>query len=305
MDNSRKKAVICISAVGALSVLTLGAGFGLAEYIMKSKRLTLDEEMLWQREHYDTSFYGKLEKTDYTVMGAEGYELNVQFIRNPVPTDKYVIITHGYTGNRLGALKYVRFYLELGFNCVIYDLRGHGLNRRTFTTFSVLEGRDLAAVIRDTRQRYKNISKLGLHGESLGAASTVSCLQYKPEVDFAVADCGFADIENVLRGGFRSSHLPGSVYHIANMGARLRYGYSFGDMRPIDRLSENRVPILFIHGGKDTIILPENSKAMAERTGGYSELFIAEDADHAASVLVDVEAYKDRVEKFLRKTGVI
>ena len=104
----------------------------------------------------------------------------MQFLKNPQPTDKYVIISHGYTDNRMGALKYAPMYLELGFNCIVYDLRGHGENERTFTTYSIRESHDIAELVKDTRSRYNDISQLGLHGESLGAASTAASMKYQP-----------------------------------------------------------------------------------------------------------------------------
>ena len=198
----------------------------------------------------------------------------------------------------MSSIKYVKMYLELGFNCIIYDLRGHGLNKHTFTTYSIREGRDLAELIRDTRKRYKGITQLGLHGESLGAASSAACLKYGPQVDFVVCDCGFADIDNVLRGA--AGKFSFSV-NIADLGARKLYHYSFKDMRPIDSLEQNRVPMLFIHGAEDTFIRPDNSRRMAARTKGISEVHLIKGAGHAESVLTDPVLYKKYVSDFLER----
>ena len=192
-------------------------------------------------------------------------------------------------------------YLELGYNCIIYDLRGHGENDETFTTYGIREGEDIAQLVKDTRERYSSISQLGLHGESLGAASTVTSLKYKPKVDFAVADCGFSDIENVLKGGFKSAHLPSFLFELADLGGRVRYGFSLDKMRPIDSLDDNTVPILFIHGAEDSFITPKNSEDMQKRTKGISELHIIKGAAHAESILTSPEEYKGYVKAFLEK----
>ena len=71
---------------------------------------------------YDTSFYETPKKTDYLVKGFEDYDLHVQPLENPIKTDNYIILSHGYTDNRMGALKYARMYLNLGFNCIIYGI---------------------------------------------------------------------------------------------------------------------------------------------------------------------------------------
>ena len=302
--SSKLRLAVIIAAALPPGAFALAAVM-LARYVMKGRRQTLPQAMKWQKEHYDVSFYGRTEKTDYTVKSFDGYILHVQLLKAPRPSDKYVIISHGHTDNRYGALKYAEMYLDLGFNCIIYDLRGHGENRRTCCTYGIREGHDIAELVKDTRARYPGISRLGLHGESLGAASTAASMKYSPKVDFAVADCGFADIDNVLRGAAKSGGLPGFSVSLANLGAALIYGYSFGNMRPIDSLDGCRVPFLFIHGSADTFILPDNSFRMSKRLAGYSEVKLIEGAPHAASVLTDPAHYNEFVAGFLRKQNIV
>ena len=271
----------------------------LASIIMRGKRQTIEEAMAWQTEHYDTSFYNDVEKSDYIVKGYQGYELHVQLLKNPHESDQYVIISHGYTDNRCGALKYARIYLELGFNCVIYDLRGHGKNEATFTTYGIRESEDLLRLVSDTRKRYKGITTLGLHGESLGAATSVTALKEKPEVDFVVADCGFADLESVLRGAYRKYHMPEVLVDLADLGTRIRYHYALKEMRPVDSLDGNRIPVLFIHGADDDFITPRHSEEMYRRTAGPKDLKLIPKAGHAESVLTEPENYQKYVEDFI------
>lgn len=290
--------IVCI-----LLVLFMALVCWLPSVVMMGSRQTLEEAFAWQTEHYDTSFYDTLKKTDYTVAGSDGYILHAELLDNPKHSTEYVIITHGYTDNRFGALKYVPAYLDLGFNCVIYDLRGHGENERTFTTYGIREALDLECLIEDTRQRYPDLTMLGLHGESLGAATTVTVLKYRPQVDFAVSDCGFSDIENVLREGFRHQGVPQFLFSLADLGARIRYHYALKDMRPIDSLEDNEVPVLFLHGEEDTLILPKNSEDMAARTKGRSEFHTIPKAGHAESVIVDPVLYGHYLAEFLGRRG--
>ena len=43
-----------------------------------------------------------------------------------MPSDHYVICTHGYTVNRMASLKYAVMFREMGYHVVVYDDRGHG-----------------------------------------------------------------------------------------------------------------------------------------------------------------------------------
>ena len=297
--------LIAVIVLLALLALLAALGFALAAYSMGIRRQTLEQARVWQAEHYDISWYDALEKQDYTVSSYDGYRLHVQRLKNPAPTRRYILISHGYTDNHIGSLKYTKMYLELGFNVILYDLRGHGENEKTFCTYSIRESRDLDALIRDCRSRYQDAEVFGIHGESLGSATSVAVMKYKPPIDFAVADCGFSEITSVMQAGLRGMHLPGCLVHVASVCARIRYGYYYHQMRPIDSLKDNTIPILFIHGEKDDFILPAHSRAMQQATRGYSELRLIPGAGHAASVLTAPEEYKGYVEAFLRKIGAL
>lgn len=286
-------------------ILALALGFSMAAFALRIKRQTLEEARLWQQEHYDISWYDALEKTDETVESFDGYRLHVQFLRNPAARGRYVIVSHGYTDNRFGSLKYARIYLALGFHVILYDLRGHGENEKTFCTYSIRESRDLAALTAWCRNRFDDIRVLGLHGESLGAATTVACLRYRPEVDFAVADCPFAEILSVMKKGLKQMRLPPALVHLASLCARIRYGYWFHDMRPIDSLGENRTPLLMIHGEQDDFIPPRHSRRLAAAGGDLAEMRLVPGAGHAASVLTDPTGYEQAVRAFLEKIGVM
>ena len=304
MDHKKRKVISRMWwFLAAAAALFLAGCVFLAAFITGGKRQTFDEAMEWQSSKYDTSFYGETEKSDYTVSGDGGYILHVQLLKAPEDAGRYVIITHGYTDNRIGSLKYAQFYLRLGYSCIIYDLRGHGENAKTPTTYALRESKDLALLIEDTRERYPDIKVLGLHGESLGAATTVMVLKYSPQVDFAVADCGFSDIENVLRSALKSAKIPGVLVDMQNIGLKLRYGCSFSDMRPIDALkeSDSGIPMLFIHGADDELIPVSNSKDMYEAAKGYKEIHIIEGAKHAVSAIVAPEEYMDILKRFLEE----
>ncbi len=294
-----KKMTVLITVVVILVVLLCAIALGGAHFVMNGKRPTLQEAWDWQSARYDTSFYEGLQKTDYLVAGHDGYQLHVQLLQNPALTDRYIIFTHANTDNHIGSLKYAPMYLELGYNCILYDMRGHGEGDPTFCTYGDLEGRDLAELVKDTRERYPGISELGLHGESLGASTTIEALAYKPDVDFAVSDCAFADMESAIKQKFKSMRLPEFLVPLVNVGIRVLYGRSIYDMRPIDALDGNAVPVLFIHGDADGTVPPESARELYERATGTRELHYFSGADHAESVLAAPDEYREVVASFL------
>ena len=127
-----KKIIIGIVIVIVLVAIVWYCRFilGLASQIATPEVSTLDKEISWEKEHGLWGNYDSYEKEEYTVKGDKDYELHVTLVKNPVETDKYVIISHGFKSNRYGAVKYVDTYMDLGFNCIIYDLRDHGENEK-------------------------------------------------------------------------------------------------------------------------------------------------------------------------------
>ena len=296
--------IVAGCVVGLLLLVILLLGNYLCSFSTGVKRQSLPEARKWQEEHYDISWYDTLEKTDYTVKSYDGYVLHAQFLKNPQKTPDYVLISHGYTDNRFGSLKYTKMYLDLGFNVILYDLRAHGLNEKTYVTYSIRESKDLSVLLSDSRERYPEMRYFGIQGESLGAATSVAVLKYRPKLDFVVADCGFSEITSVLKGGLRGMHLPVFFVYVASLFSKLRRGHFFREMRPIDSLPGNTVPILFIHGAADDFILPAHSERMKAATAGYSELHLIPGAGHAASALTAPEEYRNITESFLKKIGL-
>ncbi len=289
---------ICVAL--AVSAVAFGCVcVAVAKFITSIKKQTLEEALAWQKDHYDTSWFDALSREAYTVKSYDGYVLHAELVRNPEETDRYVIISHGYTDNRYGNLKYMRDYLRNGYNCIIYDLRGHGENENTFCTYSVRESEDLACMIDDSYKRFGEEIELGLHGESLGAATTAAVLGKRQNLSFAVCDCGFADIMNVLQGASQKRGLPAWILKPASLASKLVNGYAFTEMRPIDALENNHVPMMFIHGAEDRFIVPDNSLRMNNATPGYSEYHLIEGAYHAQSVLTDPEEYGRLIDQFL------
>ncbi|MBQ8305633.1 MAG: alpha/beta fold hydrolase [Blautia sp.] len=297
-----KKKIVIPAVLSAGSVAAAGGlSAYLASFVAHGKRQTLEEACEWQKSQYDLSFYEDLGKSDYTVDSYDGYTLHVQLCRNPAGGRKYVIISHGYTDNRYGAVKYMRTYLEAGYHCIIYDLRGHGLNEPDYCTYSVREAQDLYTLIQDTRARYGLDILLGLHGESLGGATTCAVLKYEQNLAFAVSDCGFADISNVLKVAMKRMHVPGFMLYPTSGMSRLLYGFTYREMQPVKAIEGNRVPVLFLHGEEDHFIVPDNSRRLQEKTAGYSELHLIPGAGHAKSVLTEPQLYDTYVKNFLSR----
>ncbi len=292
--------LLIIVLILAAALLLLFAA--LATYVAHPRRYTPENSRSMEIESGMWGNFDSLNAVSYLISSYDGYLLHAQFVAAPADSNRYVILSHGYTGTRFFSIKYLHLFRSLGYNCVIYDNRGHGENKRTGCTLGMRESKDLIAVISDTYSRYGNGIFLGLHGESMGSGLQITALRYHPNVKFIINDCGYADLVSVLRHKVKHDFgLPRWVVYPASFMSRLLYGYSFTSVRPIDSLADNQVPICFVHGTGDRFIDCEHSRRMYAATKGYAELHLFEDARHAGCLKADPERYFKMLSEFLAK----
>jgi len=247
-----------------------------------------EEEILITNEHEVTTY--------------DGYKLWVGFVPGNLENQHYVILSHGYTSTRYGMYKYAALWRRMGYHCIIYDNRGHGVNEPSVISFGWRESKDLMAVIEDTYNRYGKDIKLGLHGESMGAGLQLMALKLQPKVDFIINDCGYSEILPVIKWKAKSGmNLPEWLADLVSPFAKLLFGFSFKEVRPIDNLKYNEIPICFVHGKEDTFTHTWHSQKMFEANKGYKELHLFEGADHAECVVVDTERYFKMMQDFVSK----
>ena len=154
-------------------------GLLMMHYVSHPKRSTYQETKEREISHGHWGDYHNIPKEDWNITSFDGSLLHGYFLPND--SNKYVIITHGYTDTHHGSVKYANIYYDLGFNVYLYDIRFHGLNehKKNYCTMGDAESKDLSAVIAAVYERFGSDIFLGIHGESLGAASSVLALEHK------------------------------------------------------------------------------------------------------------------------------
>lgn len=272
----------------------------------------LDSVMLAKAQDYDTSIqiekdhnlYGnfdEIEKEETIIKSFDGYELSATYI--PLEgSNKYVIISHGYTYTRMGSVKYALMFRRLGFNCLIYDDRGCGKNKQFEITMGYNESRDLLEVIKYLRARFSKDIYLGLHGESLGAALSLIALEKAENIRFLVSDCGFCDLYKLFVYQCKiRTHLPGFVIKGVSRACKKKYGFRVEEVSPYKSIRNTKTPICFFHGKNDTLIPYEHCKILYDSCTAYKEIHLVENADHAQSFVKNQEDYEKTVKAFLAK----
>lgn len=281
-------------------LLLLGFIIGYIEmrYIIYPRRVSHEDAEDIERGKGFLEGYDSYEKEEWNIPSFDGYLLHGELIK--ADSDKYVIVTHGYTYNMRGSIKYAKAFHNLGYNVYIYDLRHFGKNQECFCSMGYYESKDIIAVQEAMFRRFGEEITIGLHGESLGCASSLIALSLSQRFAFLVADCGFSDLNMLLKDlAVRNLHLPSIIVWFTDLWMKLCHQYKFTDIMPINSMETNNVPILFFHGEKDDFILPEHTKRMFELCNAKKKLHIIEGAAHAQSYETDPIGYEEKIKEFL------
>lgn len=286
-----------IAAALLLLVLALGTAF--AVYLVYPKKPTYKETLIIEAFKDFLRGYPDVERTEYAVKSFDGYFINAEVLPAGETSKKYVILSHGYSYDRHGSVKYTHLFKALGYNCIIYDNRGHGLNEKFPCSFGIRESRDLIALIDDAYARFGEDIFLGIHGESMGSGLGVMSLKYQPRIRFVVSDCGYADFFEVVKEKMKGFHLPSLFAYPANLMSRIFFGVNLRAARPVDCAAANEIPLCLIHGDSDTLIPPSHAERIRKANKGYAEIHFFEGAEHAKSFETDEERYLQILKNFL------
>lgn len=295
-------AVLIILLCIPLLLLILIAGFAVKMSTELSAPAYKTYDFTIKRSKEEEGSWGGLDsyvKEDFEVKLRDGYVIHGEIF--PLDTKKVVIISHGHGDNKYTGVRFLQVFRDLGFSTVIYDLRGHGENEPYPCTMGINESRDLIEVIDAVKKRFPH-AEIGLHGLSMGCATTIMALKYKPDVKFVIADCGYGILKEVCYGTLKSLHAPRWTFILVNWVNKLRYGYTATNVNPIDALVDNEIPILFIHGTDDKLISSSQSEWMYElNKGDRKELHLIPDTGHALAWNHDPKAYEQIIAAFLKR----
>lgn len=312
---SRYKVLIFIFTITFIVVNSVEFYFGNL-YYEKVCKMYFDRAntgLSYYKSSFDYNRFEDMEKYDVTVNSNFGYKLEGTYIFNPKPTKNTVIIVHGVTGNRWESMKYADMYLDLGFNVFVYDSRYHGNSGGKDISLGFFEKYDLDNVVKWVKWVNKD-GTVGVHGESLGAVTALlqaDLDQNTKNVSFYVTDCPYSDLPELFSLKFEQYSkvslptMSKSVLFYGNIIALIKSGFSFYAISPIKVIKNVKAPVMFIHGSNDTLIPASMSLDMYLAKKGPKYIYIAPNAEHAFSYLVNKDEYRAKVSQFLKDNEII
>jgi len=125
----------------------------------------------------------------------------------------------------------------------------------------------------------------------------------KTAVDFArfLADCGFSSAEEEFRHVIRRNfHIPPApITWLADKFSRRFAGFGFRDVSTLTEVPKIKIPVLFVHGEKDTFVPTENTRQNYRVCQAPKRMVIVPNAAHGTSYLVERETCTEEILRFI------
>jgi uncharacterized protein len=227
-------------------------------------------------------------------------------------SDKWVIISHGYSTNRAiwkeKTLDFYQFFLSNGINVLTFDYRNSGESGGDTTTVGAMEKYDLLGAIDYIREQNPN-AQIGLYGVSQGAATSLLAGSESEDIEFIIADSSFHELEDYLEENLPHwSGLPNYPFTpiILSIVPKM-IGHDIRDVSPITAIKDVEVPILLLHSKGDTAIPIASSRKMYEQYKGSKqiELIEYEQSKHVKLFEDEPERYKSELKEFMKRIQFI
>ncbi len=214
-----------------------------------------------------------------------------------------IVLLHGYQGSKASMLQYVEFLHRAGYPLLVLDMRNHGRSDETLTTFGLKEWRDAVAAADELKAR--NFSRIGVLGESMGAATALYAGANDPRFDAVVSDVGFFSLRESAGDAFRNIvGLPDALFlPMTSLWAQVLGGASMDDITPgreIPRISPR--PVLIIHSDADKLVGSAAGHRLFEAAKEPKSLWAVPDAEHGKVHQKYPAEYEARVLDFFNKS---
>lgn len=216
---------------------------------------------------------------------------------------RIVICFHGYTSQGLrDFIGLTDYYFKNGYAMLHPDARAHGDSEGKYIGFGCLDRKDALGWVNWVIEKCGEDVEIILHGISMGGATVLmaSGLELPPQVKGIVSDCAFTSPKEVF------THVLKTMYHIPSFpimqGAEIMNkklaGYGMDECNAKREVAKAKVPILFIHGSKDTFVPVNMCHEIYDCCASSKKKLIIEGAAHAESYFKNMPEYEKALDEF-------
>lgn len=200
--------------------------------------------------------YG-LQYEDVNLTTSDGVSLRGWFIPAKSPTNKAIILLHGYPADK-GNILPAMLFLQNHYNLFLFDFRYFGESGGYYTTIGKEETQDLLAAV-DYLKKQKHMQTIGVWGFSMGAAVALMTAAQSNDINMVVADSSFARLDWMARDHYKIPILRDLLTEMMRAWAKLLFQFDLNDINPADAAAQLKIPVLFLYSQDDNLIPPRHA----------------------------------------------
>lgn len=283
----KRAGFIALGAACSFTLVVSAASVPLSNLLVRPRL----KRLLHLRRPHLRNFLGRLgiKFEEVIITSFDGLKLHGWWLESSAEAPT-VVVVHGVKKNRTDVLRASITLRLAGFNVLVYDGRGHGNSEGRYITYGFHERRDLESVLEwVVSEKQIDRSRIGLAGESMGAAIILQVAAQNPWIGAVWADSPFASLRRVTREYVsRYTRLPDSVLTTvlgpAFQVANYRGKFNIDEVDPLRLAAQIKSPVYLVHGTADQMIPVAHSQVIHDALGCKKDLWIVEGARHAKSV---------------------
>lgn len=173
-----------------------------------------------------------------------------------IPFRGTVTVLHGIYGSKEMMLPWALYLAQLGYRCVLVDLRGHGQSTGDWITYGVAETRDLSHLVDELQRRGMAGRNVGGFGLCYGASVGLMFAAHDERVATVVALQPFADAREAVPEFVRAMYpkigakLSDAEFARALDRAERQASFSWAETDVRKAVRQLTVPVLLYHGAE-------------------------------------------------------
>ena len=271
---------------------------------MEDNKPKISYETLWKfiirppRDEYDEELLGhsvftykhkQYQRKDYEIISSEGYLMKCSFVEpieecRPSIEMPVVLYLHGNSSSRLEGLNNLDVLLKHNINLFVIDFPGCGLSEGEYISLGYHEKDDVKILI-DFIENIPGVSKIGLWGRSMGAATTLLYTYKDPRISAICVDSPFEKFKKLAEElVVKQINLPKLIIDgalkIVQGTVKKKNGLDIYKLKPIENVANTYQPALFIHAINDELINVEHSINLFNNYGGPKSLKCCDKGGH-------------------------
>ena len=230
---------------------------------------------------------------EFDLSGLKGY----YYSAGRKPSGKIAFIVHGHRSNHLETAGVWReFYKKRGIDIFCPDNPAAGNSCGDYVGYGYFESKACLDWIDFLKEKFGNDIKIIIHGFSLGGAAALDMSDTVPgNVKFIIDDCGFTGGNDLLKIKL------GRFYEFIRKINLKKAGYDLKDTDVRPHLRGAKVPILFVHGVKDSTVPFRMGLENYVNCRTDKDCLFVDDAIHMESYYLEKDRYEEKIGKFIEK----